>query len=303
MTARERHSLTTRQLAESLGVSESSVKRWIDDGTIAAERTAGGHRRIPMAAAVRFMRRYGMSPDRPEAMPLSITPALGRVDPHAADACFEAFLRDDSARARAIITGRYICGADIAAIGDGLLRPALERIGELWKDDPQGILLEHRAVDTSLRALADLLAWLPPAPPGAPVAVTAAGPDDPYLLPPMLASMTLLEHGVHARNLGPLTPFGMIVLAAERYRASTCSLSVSVAQDRRHHAEWNRMIDGLRDTGAQIVVGGRCVSTLSPEILRRVDAAASMAELGAYAAGLVHGVGPGRNRFTVHKAR
>jgi len=37
--------LSPRELAEALGVSESSLKRWVDAGKIAASRTEGGHRR------------------------------------------------------------------------------------------------------------------------------------------------------------------------------------------------------------------------------------------------------------------
>ncbi len=289
MKTGERQILTSRQFAEALGVSESSVKRWVDDGTIAAIRTAGGHRRIPMAAAVRFMRLHRMSLQRPEAMPLSTAPSLGAVDLQAADACYEALLSDDADRARAIIMGRYISGADIARIGDGLVRPALERLGELWKHDSHAILVEHRAVDTCIRALADLLAWLPPTLPGAPVAITAAGPGDPYILPPMLASMTLQEHGSHARNLGPSTPLETIGLAAERYGAIICSLSVSSVQDRKHHAEWIRLADRLKITRTRLVVGGRCVESLSTEFLARAHLCGSMAELGSYAVGVYGG--------------
>lgn len=301
MKTRDRQSLTTRQLAESLGVSESSVKRWIDDGTIAADRTAGGHRRIPMAAAVRFFRRHRMTPQRPEAMPLASAPSLGAVDSQATEECYEALVSDDAATARAIIMGRFISGADIATIGDGLLRPALGRLGELWKHDSHGILVEHRAVDTCIRALADLLAWLPPAPPGAPVAITTAGPGDPYLLPPMLASMTLQEQGLHARNLGPSTPLETIGLAAERYGAIMCSLSVSTTQDRKRHAEWIRLADRLEDARTRLVVGGRCVESLPTEIMGRAHLCGSMVELGSYAAGVVQFAGSGHKSLDGRK--
>lgn len=285
--------LSTRQLAESLGVSESSVKRWVDDGEIVANRTAGGHRRIPVASAVRFMRRHRLGLQRPESMAFSSAPALGPIDAAAADACSESLLKDDAPGARAIITGRYIAGADIGAIGDGLIRPALGRLGELWKNDPHGILVEHRAVDTCVRVLAELLNWLPLPPPDAPVAITAAGPGDPYLLPPMLASMTLQERGIQARNLGPSTPLDTIGLAAERYRASLCSLSVSAPPERKRHADWGALADKLERGRTRLVVGGRCVSALSTELLGRVPTCASMSELGAYAAGIVHGGGFG----------
>lgn len=292
--------LSTRQLAESLGVSESSVKRWVDEGEIAAKRTAGGHRRISVASAMRFMRRHRIHTRRPESMPLSAVPALGPVDAAAADACYQALLKDDALAARGIITGRYMFGADAAAIGDGLIRPALGRLGELWKHDPQGILVEHRAVDTCVRALADLLNYAPVLPSDAPVAVSAGGPGDPYLLPPMLASMTLQERGMQARNLGPSTPLETVGLAAERYGAILCSLSVSVPQERKHHAAWDRLADRLEGAKAMLVVGGRCVNSLPRGVLGRVHVCESMAELGLYAAGIAVGVGsglrPGRGR-------
>ena len=46
--------LTTRQVAEALSVSESSVKRWCDQGAIPTIRTVGGHRRIPLDGLLRF---------------------------------------------------------------------------------------------------------------------------------------------------------------------------------------------------------------------------------------------------------
>jgi MerR family transcriptional regulator, light-induced transcriptional regulator len=291
---RIRQTLTTRQFAQSLGVSESSVKRWIDDGMIDADRTAGGHRRIPIASAVRFMRLNRMSPQHPEVLPLTAVPSIGAVDLEAVDEFYEAFVADDAERVRAIMTGRYMSGADIASIGDGLVRPTLERLGELWKHDPQGILVEHRAIEICIRALTELVAWLPPIPPGAPTAVTAAGPEDPYLLSPMLASMVLLEQGIQVRNLGPSTPLETIDLATLRYGAIMCSVSVGIVQVRHCHAAWIRLADRLGANQIKLIVGGRCVGTLPNEFLSRVRVCSSMIELGSYAAGVVGGVNSAR---------
>ncbi|MBK6463401.1 MAG: helix-turn-helix domain-containing protein [Myxococcales bacterium] len=51
--------LSPREVAKALGVSESAVKRWCDDGLLPFERTPGGHRRVPSHAVLRFAREHG----------------------------------------------------------------------------------------------------------------------------------------------------------------------------------------------------------------------------------------------------
>ena len=53
--------LSPREMATVLGVSESSIKRWVDDGAITSTKTAGGHRRIAVSEAISFIRRQGLT--------------------------------------------------------------------------------------------------------------------------------------------------------------------------------------------------------------------------------------------------
>lgn len=285
----DRTSMSTRQLAEALGVSESSVKRWVDEGEIAANRTAGGHRRIPVSSAVGFIRARRVRPENPHLLPLTETPDLGVVDSASSGALHDALLEDDAPAARAIICGRFMSGASVAAIGDGLLRPVLERIGELWKNDPRGILIEHRAVQSCSQALSQLAAWIPEPAAGAPVGITAAGPADPYMLPPILASMTLRECGMRGVNLGPTTPLSTIELAIGQYEAAMCVVSVSVTQEAGMTAAWNSLQKRAAGAGCLVVVGGRCVASLGDRAAPGTQVVGSMTELAAFATGLVRG--------------
>src|SRR5947208_10062981 len=52
--------LKTRQVAEALEVSVSTIKRWVDSGSLRASRTVGKHRLIKLSEALRFARLQGL---------------------------------------------------------------------------------------------------------------------------------------------------------------------------------------------------------------------------------------------------
>src|SRR3954465_11808076 len=62
--------LTPKELADAIGASESSLRRWVDNGDIRISRTAGGHRRIPLAEAIRVIREIGAPVVRPDLLGL-----------------------------------------------------------------------------------------------------------------------------------------------------------------------------------------------------------------------------------------
>src|ERR1700739_1873681 len=52
--------LTSSEVGALLQVNPSSVKKWVNDGRIAAFRTPGGHRRIRVADLLDFLNRHSM---------------------------------------------------------------------------------------------------------------------------------------------------------------------------------------------------------------------------------------------------
>src|SRR5687768_6943397 len=167
--------LSPKDLAAAIGASESSLRRWIDSGDIRVSRTAGGHRRIPLADAIQFIRKMGAVVVRPEMLKL---PALPQ-EATAADARGESeeqllftALRDDRRDvARGLMLSWYLQGRSLHALFDGQLRGAMYLLGELWKHEERGILIEHRATEVSLAIINALKALLPPPPPEAPLAL------------------------------------------------------------------------------------------------------------------------------------
>ena len=85
--------LTPKQVARALGVSESSVKRWCDQGAVPTQYTRGGHRRIALASVVEMVRQGKWQLVQPEALGLPPTSGTtGRVLERALQQMTEALL-------------------------------------------------------------------------------------------------------------------------------------------------------------------------------------------------------------------
>jgi MerR family transcriptional regulator, light-induced transcriptional regulator len=71
--------LTPKQVARAIGVSEASLKRWCDKGLIHSVRTAGGHRRLPLADVMSFLRKSGHPLVSPEVLGLPAVSSRGAL--------------------------------------------------------------------------------------------------------------------------------------------------------------------------------------------------------------------------------
>ncbi|MEM9109900.1 MAG: hypothetical protein AAGC72_07740 [Planctomycetota bacterium] len=284
--------LSPRQLGRAIGVSESSLKRWIDAGKLPVSRTAGGHRRVALSDAILFLRQTGHPVQDPEALGLTAGQVLaGRAD---AEQMIEALaqLLEQSKEAAFIsaLVQLYIDGRSIAEIVDGPLRGAMERIGEIWRCRDDGIGIEHRASEICFRAVAQLRAAIPPPKGPTPCAIGGGPPGDPYILPSMCIATVLAAQGWHEANLGANVPWEQFVSMAGRYNAALAWVSVTGKPPNDLHDRVMELADKLAGLDVTLVVGGQAL----PGSVRRLSrpnlhTAATMAELSAFARGALTG--------------
>jgi MerR family transcriptional regulator, light-induced transcriptional regulator len=282
--------LSPRALAAAIGVSESSLKRWTDEGRLQAVRTAGGHRRIPVSEAVRFVRHAGLTVVKPEVLGLTAAGGAGGravSREQAGELIFQALADDRYGEARSLIVSLYLEGAPLGWLLDGPVREALARVGELWRHGARGIFLEHRAMETCMRTMVELRQLVPAPRPEAPVAVGGAAAGDVYLLPTSMAALVLAESGFRAWNLGADSPVEAMVAAIEHYRPQLVwqSFSVPPRSAREAVAGLERMVEAA--AGGTVVVGGRGASALPLPRHPLLQRMGTMAELGAFGRGVV----------------
>lgn len=280
--------VSPRELAEAIGVSESSVKRWVDGGAIQASRTAGGHRRIAAGEAIRFIRESGSTLLDPEKLGLEDVASLRGSEPpkgEEAEALF-VFLREGlTDRAGGLLVSLFLGGRSVAQIVDGPLRQSMARLGELWTHGRSGIFVEHRATSIAIHGLSRLRSLLTVAD-DAPCALGGAPSGDRHILPSLAVAAVLEEEGLRAINLGPETPLDIVRLAADEMRPDLVWLSASAVPE---PAELSRGVEGLvehlSERSVPLVIGGREADRLEIGRSPFLYHGASMAELGALVRG------------------
>jgi len=290
----EKSVLSPRELADAIGVSESSIKRWADDGTVQALRTAGGHRRIPVEEAITFIREAGLRVIKPDLL------GLRDLDPQTADSLehgseseilYACLSEGRAAEARGLLVSLYVGGWSVAQIIDGPIQDVMSRLGNLWKTDSNGIFLEHRATDILIQSLNYLRSLLRIPSQEAPHAIGAAPSGDPYIVPTLAASLVLAESGFRTTNLGPETPVQILQRAARELHPSLIWLSVSSAQSTdRLRSEIAALVDTLQPLGGVVVIGGRDARNLNLTRRPGLYIGASMGELEAFVKGMVTSV-------------
>jgi MerR family transcriptional regulator, light-induced transcriptional regulator len=282
--------LSPKDLATAIGVSESSVKRWADDGLIHATRTAGGHRRIALAEALRYLRESGIEIVAPQVLglPAWTRPSRSALDLQAAALELGHFLRQGAkAEARGLLFSLYLGGFHLAQIADGPLRSAMSELGQLWhQQGDDGIFLEHRATQIVLQIVQELRS-LQVEPAVAPVAVGGGTAGDPYRLPSVLVATVLTAEGFRAVDLGPETPISTLKRAIAAYSPRLVWLSVtSVPRPKALAKELRQLLAELAEAEIALAVGGREVDRLELPRRPRLCIGRSMTELVAFVSGL-----------------
>jgi len=283
--------LSPKQLAEAIGVSESSVKRWIDAGRIPVSRTEGGHRRISVPDAVKFIRESDSQVVRPDLLGLPTLDAT--VDDvrltEKADALFyDGLYNGTSSYAQALLMSIYLSGRPLAEVFDGPVRSAMMKLGELWLNDENGIFLEHRATDMCLQSITRIRTNIPPADNDAPAAVGGAPSGDPYILPSTMVATILADMGFLDHNLGPDTPIATLSRAAKMCDAKLVWLSVSSPDVPDSVVkEIATLANSLAERNVPLVVGGRESHRVTRMKHPNIHGLHSMAELVAFVRGLI----------------
>ena len=256
--ARADDHLKTRMVAKALGLSVSTIKRWVDSGTIHAVRTAGRHRLIPRTEAIRMACELGR--DGTEIRKIAGFPSgdLTSFDDQTCDQLCHMLEYGQVQQAKSLIQSIYLSGCNAASLADHLIRPVMGRIGHGWMVGAVDVYQEHQASHIVAATILELINQVSrERKPTGPLALSATTEGDPYVLSCLLGELVLREMGWDVRNLGVNLPLRSLANATVQYRPKLVFLSINFLRDEDHFiGEYLSFYETAAETNAAVIVGG-----------------------------------------------
>lgn len=268
--------LSTREVADLINVTETTVKRWADEGMIDCHRTLGGHRKFLMRDVARFAEQHAypltgrvappLPPRRARALEFAVqTQDFGRMT-----GLFHAeVLRANSQGIYELLS--YLCKhrIPIATLADEVIGPAMARIGDEWQQGKLEVNREHLASNALLESLVQLHPELHRKPAHALSAVCACAEGDYHELGIRLVSYALETEGWAVHYLGANTPTGTLRAFVKVLSPELICLSARDAgTDDQGMSRIRSVGKSARAVNATFLVGGSFSRVLSTEELQ-----------------------------------
>lgn len=246
--------LTTRHVARLLNVSEATVKRWADDGTLTSEKTVGGHRRFGIESIAQLRRER--NPQGGAAPVVKVVKSKAKPLP-TADDFRRMILAGDELEAGAALVDAYLAHHSLDSIFELTVTHAMHQVGDLWLKGSATVADEHLATRVVLTALQKLRGVIAPHEPNGMNAICCGIEGDLHELPVHLVALMLESKGWNVINLGASTPlFSLQEMVSRRRPQLVCISARTIADLDRAAAEFANLRRVANRLDAKIVLGG-----------------------------------------------
>jgi MerR family transcriptional regulator, light-induced transcriptional regulator len=227
--------LSTQEVAGLINVTETTIKRWADEGKIPCHKTLGGHRKFLMKEIVQFAEDNAYPLSGTVAPPLDTRGARGlelAIQTKDYTILGQLFYVEALQAERQGIYDllSYLCKHHISlpVLADEVIKPAMARIGEEWRSGKLDVNREHLASNAVLEALIHLHPELHRKPSHGLSAVCACAEGNYHELGLRLFAYALETEGWKVHYLGANTPFLTLRSFMKNSRPDLICLSATI---------------------------------------------------------------------------
>ncbi|MCY2942707.1 MAG: helix-turn-helix domain-containing protein [Planctomycetota bacterium] len=281
--------ISSQLAGKILGVSVSTVKRWVDDKILPADKTPGGHRKILVADLIRLSRQGVLPVGDFSKLPLIETqPNNSNALQISADNFYQALRNQSLLSCNNIILSAYKNNMPIEKITDEIIQPSMARIGEEWMSGNLPIFYEHCSTQLCISTLFELRNFINSRDnTNGPIAIGGCASNEHHQLCNMLVEVLLFDLGWNTKNIGANTPIESFIDGINHYKPRLVWMSTTNISNVDGFVKDNLLLfDKVCDANSVLVVGGQ---GLTPAIRKKIKFhfyGDTMCHLADYARGL-----------------
>jgi excisionase family DNA binding protein len=262
--------LSTADVARLFNVTETTVKRWADEGELKCQKTPGGHRKFLVRNVVEFAERNNFEPLATLELPASDRMAaaiqmalLERDYPKLAEAFLERAMSPDRHDLALFLIYLYEHKIAPSEIYDLIVRPGMQQIGEKWMQGEIDIAQEHRASHETTEALSRLQSEVFVKQPTGMSVLCSCLDAEMHEIGLRIASYLFEAEGWHSVYLGSRTPFASLLRSVEGMRPDVVCLSATGSGgDQEFEEKLRRLRQAVDSYGGKVILGGRAAHEL-----------------------------------------
>jgi len=257
--------LSTADIGRLFNVTETTVKRWADEGTLKCQKTPGGHRKFEMKDVVEFAEKNHFEPvcalEMPENDTLSrrIQGAVLEKDFQTlVDVYVDKILSSGETALFPFLSYLYQHRLQLWEIHDHIIRPAMAELGRRWAEGEIGVNHEHCASYETLDALAKLQGQIRIKPPTGRSAVCACLGSEMHEIGLRCATYLVESEGWQTHYLGARIPSSAVCSAIGQFKPALVCLSATSYPDQTESllGDLEAISGSARRCGSRVVLGG-----------------------------------------------
>jgi MerR family transcriptional regulator, light-induced transcriptional regulator len=253
------HIFSSKQVAEFLGVNESSVKRWSDRGMLGCYRTPGGHRKFKKNDIMLFSHKYSYE--------LNHNTFDDSGNGYLPEQKFELD-NINSLFLKKLLTGSddeildylyslNLAGLEITELYDKVLSRTMKIVGEMWEKKDITIEQEHISSNKMTKALIKFHGRLESKLRNGLTAFCGCLEKEFHELPLLSVNNVLQYNGWNIFYAGVNLPIKSFISGIEMYKPDMVCLSATIIEDKaKFEKDVKRIYDASKTAGSKFIIGG-----------------------------------------------
>ena len=267
--------LSTADVARLFNVTETTVKRWANEGTLKCMKTPGGHRKFEMKHVVEFAQSLNFEPIG--------TLSLTEEDTLAERIQIAILSRDFNVLKNAYVEKALASGMkglfdyfsylyqhkiQLWELFDLIISPGMTEIGERWAKGELDVNAEHRASYETLEALAKLQTQINMKQKKNGLRVVCACPgEEQHDIGLRCSSYVFEAEGWLTHYFGARTPYESILNGVKTLKPAAICLSITMESADKHEIQQLReLLKELHKLQPKILIGGKAVHNNGHEL-------------------------------------